>query len=44
MLENDNGNFTLKGQHSCWITADVGVYDFYIKVIEGKIRANYGCN
>nr|WP_294697259.1 hypothetical protein [uncultured Blautia sp.] len=43
VLANDNGNFILKGQHSCWITPDVGVYDLYIKVIEGKIRVNHGC-
>ncbi len=42
-MKNDNGYFILKGQHSCRITPDVGVYDLYVKVIEGKIRVNHGC-
>lgn len=43
ILENDSGYFILKGQHSCRIISDVGVYDLYIKVIDGKIRVNHGC-
>ena len=43
VLKNDSGYYTLKGQHSCWIILDVGIYDLYIKVIEGNLRVNHGC-
>ena len=42
VLANDNGNFILKGQHSCWITPDVGVYDLYIKVTTGILATSDG--
>ncbi len=43
ILKNDNGYCILKGQRSCKILPDAGIYDLYVNVIEGKIRINHCC-